>query len=59
MVNILHLLKSFGMVEQTDAFFTSDADFIALTENDSYKALVSKHALFNEALKSIFAKEKK
>jgi hypothetical protein len=47
------------MVEQTDAFFTSDADFIALTENDSYKALVSKHALFNEALKSIFAKEKK
>jgi hypothetical protein len=40
--------------KQTKVFFTNDADFIAITENGKYTALVSKLSLFNEALKNIF-----
>jgi hypothetical protein len=44
--------------KQTNAFFTSDESFIAITENGRYTALVSKVSLINEALKSIFNNEK-
>lgn len=40
--------------KQSNAFFTNDADFIAITGNGKYTALVSKLSLVNEALKSIF-----
>ena len=45
--------------KQNDAFFSSDASFIAITENNKYSALVSKQMLFNEALKSIFGNQTK
>lgn len=40
--------------KQTTTFFATDADFITITENNRYSALVSKQILLNEALKSIF-----
>ena len=45
--------------KQNDAFFSSDASFIAIKENNKYSALVSKQMLFNEALKSIFGNQTK
>lgn len=44
--------------KQTNAFFSSDADFIAITENGKYSSLVSRQTLVNEALKSIFINPK-
>lgn len=41
---------------QTTTFFTSDASFIAITENGKYVALVSRQTLLNEALKGVFIK---
>ena len=45
--------------KQTNAFFASDANFIAITENGRYSALVSKEQLLNQALRNIFEKDNK
>lgn len=40
--------------KQITSFLSSDAPFIALTQGGRYSALVSRQALYNEALKSVF-----
>lgn len=45
--------------KQTKALFTSDAAFIAITENGKYSSLVPRQNLLNEALKTIFDNQTK
>jgi hypothetical protein len=41
--------------KQATAFFTSDTEFIAITENSKFNTLASKTKLINEVLKGFFS----
>lgn len=44
--------------KQITSFLSSDAPFIALTQGGRYSALVSRQALYNEALRSVFGSDR-